>query len=76
MTLYHVRKLIGSWSWTKGRDQFFPSETWSVNHEWYWEIATWSCADTLDFRLRAEKIFSMNILFNIAKVSWENSKPF
>ena len=65
-----------SGSWTKGKDQFFLCETWSVNYEWYWEIAIWSCPDTLDFRLRAEEMFCMKILFNIAKVSWENSNLF
>ena len=52
-----------SGSWTKGSDQFFLCETWSVNYERYWKIAVWSCRDTLYFRLMAEKM------------SWENSKP-
>ena len=56
-----------SGSWTKGRDQFIPCETWSVNYEWYWGIAIWSCADTLDFRLRAEKMFCMKILLILRK---------
>ena len=62
-----------SGSWTKGREQFFPCGTWSVNYEWYWQIAIWSCSDTLYFRFRAEKMFCMKI---IAKFSWENSKLF
>ena len=60
-----------SGSWTKGSDQFFPCEFWSVNYEWHWEIAIWSCADILYFRLK-------NVLYenfiNIIKVSWEMSK--
>ena len=51
-----------SGSWTKGRDHFFQCETWSLNYEWYWEIAIWSCTDTLYFRLRAEKMFYIKIL--------------
>ena len=58
---------IPSGSWTKGRDQFFPCESWSVNYQWYWEIAIWSCADTLYFRLRAEKMFCMKILLILSK---------
>ena len=63
-----------SGSWTKGIVQFFPCETWSVNHERYWETATWSCADILYFRLRTEKNVSLRRFYYIAKVSWEKSK--
>ena len=56
-----------SGSWTKGRDKFFPWETWLVNYEWYWGIAIWSCADTLDFSFRAEKMFYVKILLILPK---------
>ena len=56
-----------SGSWTKGRDQFFPCETWSVNYEWYWEIAIWSCEDTLYSSPRAEKVFCIKILLILPK---------
>ena len=53
--------------WTKGKGQFFSYETWSVNYEWHWAIAIWSCADTLDFRLRGEKMFCMKNLLILPK---------
>ena len=56
-----------SGSWKKGSDQCFPWETWSVNYEWYWETGTWSCVDTLYFRLGAEKMFFMKILLMLPK---------
>ena len=61
-----------SGSWTKGSDQFFLCETWSVNYERYWKIAIWSCRDTLYLRIMAEKMFLMKIH---EEISWENSKP-
>ena len=64
-----------SGSWTKGRDQFFACKTWSVNCDWYWEIAIWSCADILYFRLRGEKMFFSENFINMATISWEKSKP-
>ena len=45
----------------------FFQETWSVNDEWYWDIAFWSCVDTLYFRVRAEKMFCMKILLILPK---------
>ena len=32
-----------------------------------WEIAIWSCVDTLYFRLRAEKMFFKKILLVLSK---------
>ena len=62
ITLYHVRKL------KKGSDPFLPCGTWSVNYEWYGEIAIWSSADTLSFRLRAKKMFFMKFFLILPKI--------
>ena len=63
-----------SGSWTKGSDQFFPCESWSVNYEWHWEIGNWSCAGILYFRLNTEKNVLYGNFINIIKVSSEISK--
>ena len=51
----------------KESDHFLSCVTWSVNYEWYWEIAIWSCADTLYFMLRAEKVFFMKTLLTFPR---------
>ena len=81
--LSNILKLLFLWLTTRViaysaiyGEKNFPCETWSVNYEWYWEIAIWSCADTLYCRLQAEKMFFYENFMNIGKVSWENSKAY
>ena len=62
VTLNHVKKLKKR----KG-PIFFPCETWPLNYEWYWEMTIWSCADTLYFRIRTEKMFCLKILLILPK---------
>ena len=63
-----------SGSWTKGRDQFFPCETWSVNYEWYWKLQFDHAQILYILGLGLKKVWYQNFI-NIAKFSWENSKP-
>ena len=42
---YHIRKL------KNGRDSFFPYGTWSVNYDWYWQLAVCLCEESSDLTL-------------------------
>ena len=54
-----------------------PSETWSVNYECYRKIEILSCADSLYFRLSAERRFVwMKILLILPKFHEKTLKTF
>ena len=54
-------------SWTKGSDQHFSCETWSVNFEWCWEIATDHVQMLYILQLGPKKCFFTKILLILPK---------